>query len=124
MRAFLQQVENLVPLLLVAGLGLRPIYRRCPKPTFNYHGPNSFWLPLLLILTLVGASSAMLVLAGPLAVWLLIADTQHGGITIRSAISAAIAIPVSLYAWAEALRSPLFVFPKPEDSNDPQRTIR
>ncbi len=101
----LLQAGNLVPLLLVVGgLVLRPIYRRCPKPTFSYHGPNFFWIPLLLILVLFGVSHAMLLGAGPLSIYLLIVEGQARAITIESLVSAILAVPVSLYTLVQAAR--------------------
>ncbi|MDP2340413.1 MAG: ankyrin repeat domain-containing protein [Deltaproteobacteria bacterium] len=93
----------LVPLCLLVGGLMWLALQRSPAPTFNYHGPNSFWGPVLLRLLLGGGVLCLLGAVGPLSALRFIADRQAGTLGVESVVVTA----AGLFACGLLLSQPL-----------------
>jgi len=76
----------LAPLCLLLGGLMWLVLQKSPDPTFNYHGSNTFWGPLLLRLLLGGGVLCLLGAVGPLSVLRFIADRQAGKLGVESVV--------------------------------------
>jgi hypothetical protein len=92
-----------VPAFTALGVLLWVLLQYAPDPTFNYHGSNSFWGPLLLNLVLGGASRLLLLGAGPLAVYLLLVEQRSGGLNAKVVVVAAVALLACTFVLARPL---------------------
>jgi hypothetical protein len=91
------------PLCLLVGGLMWLALQRSPAPTFNYHGPNSFWGPLLLRLLLGGGVLCLLGAVGPLSALRFIAD-RHAG---RLGVESVVVTTAGLFACGLLLSQPL-----------------
>lgn len=86
----------------IIGLMCWKLLAVAPDPTFNYHGPNSFWGPIILKLLLAGAAALLLLGVGPVAVYRFVVERGEG-----PSVGSVVITAVAVFSCALALASPL-----------------